>query len=219
MSLDLAPTPRRWAYAQLCRRWFAHYPDPFLAETSNHIAGMALVPEEEKARLKWLADTMLCGGDIVRGYSRQSWPIACSLYWQSLPLRRYWRAPPTTMDRQQAHLNLAETLIAAAGAFSPASAVSARQALKHLPPGIPNPSILVYIDGGVAFWWQADYGQAVFVKFLPNGDLLYQYMNGDDNPLWSYPRWKGMIDGWNPGWPQGILDVLRVLYGRETRRS
>lgn len=218
MALNFAPLPRRQlAYAQLCRRWFAHYPDPFLAATTGNIAGMALAPGEEKARLKWLADSMHCGGDIVRGYSRQSWPMPSSLYWQALPLQRYWRASPVNMDRQQARFQLCDVMIAAASSFNSASASEASRLLQHLPGDIPNPRVLLDVDGYIIFQWQGERGQAVVVTFVPNAALDYQYMSGDDNPSGRYPRWKGMIDGWNPGWPQGIVDVLRVLYGQQVR--
>lgn len=217
MSLNLAPTPRQWAYAQLCRRWFTHYPDPFLAETSNHIAARARIPDEHLGALDWMSDW--CFGDVARGYSKQYWPMPSSRYWERLSCRRYWRTPKLSEEEQRTTLMLAETLIASGDGFSHASAVHARQGLEHLPDDIPAPTILVYADGCAAFWWQARHGQAVFVKFLPDGGLHYQYFNGDDDPVGRCPRWKGMIDGWNPGWPQGILDTVRVLYGGETRRS
>lgn len=214
MSLSLAPNSRRWSYAQLCRRWFAHYPAPFLSATSHKLG--ALLTEREQADIKgWL------GTDYAASVARSNvhWPMPSARYWESLPQRRFWRVPTLTGEEQQSSLMLAEALMAAEHGFSHASSVHARQGLKHLPDDIPAPRVIVYLDGFVGFWWQARQGQGVFVKFLPDGGLHYQYYNGDDDPVGYHPRWKGRIDGWNPGWPQGILDVLRVLYGGKAKHS
>lgn len=229
----ISPGQPGYAYTELCRRWFAHYPDPFLRATGR-VTGKAPA-KEIAAKIGWVEAGLIDVSDLVRLICPIFWPRPSAEYWWGLHLRQQWRRNKN-MSRAEVGMELAQLMMdcdkdgwdgSVAKRLSGGSEGYARWLLGKLPADIPSPQVGATPEGNVTFDWLGDYGHMVVIEVYPTGDLAYTFVNGDSTatgrcsaaPAPRPTRYPPSVGRMEPeSWPQRILDVLRVLHGRETRR-
>lgn len=84
--------------------------------------------------------------------------------------------------------------------------------LRQLPDDVPSPMVGVSTAGNVTLDWLGLNGHMVVVGCKANGDLSYAWANGEGTTA------LGTLAS-PMEWPKAILQLLRLLNGREMRKS